>query len=78
MDFEVDDEFKTTFKLLTNKISFKTHKQLDEFVHGLFKEDPEFQYKYKYEYYMLKVRVCLRGHYERFCHITTVTTNALS
>ena len=55
MDFEVDDEFKTKFNLPANRISFKTHQQLDDFVHALVKIEPEFQYKYKYEYYMLKV-----------------------
>ena len=54
MDFEVDDDFKQKFQLESNKVSFKTHKQLDEFVHMLIQREPDFQYAYKYEYYMLK------------------------
>lgn len=36
------------------RIKFKTHAQLDQFVHYLLKIEPEFQFRYKYEYYLLK------------------------
>lgn len=47
MDFEMDEDFRKKFAIEASKITFKTHTELDEFVNGLTKKDPDFQYNYK-------------------------------
>ena len=54
MQFKVDDDFRLHFGLTSNKLTFKTHDELDIFTHSLFDKDPEFDTNYKQEYAMLK------------------------
>jgi hypothetical protein len=48
------DSFDPSKYRKKKKIVFKTHAKLDQFMHFLVTQEPEFQFLYKYEYYLLK------------------------
>jgi hypothetical protein len=54
LDFKFDNEFMKKFKLKSNSITFKTHKQLDEFVQNLLDIDKDFPINYKGHWEFLK------------------------
>lgn len=49
IEFEMDNEFRDTFKQKEKRIEFKTHEELDLFVKSLMKIDPEILTKKKYK-----------------------------
>jgi hypothetical protein len=54
MEFLMDPQFRQTFGMKENSVTFKTHKELDEFVQSLKDQDLEFEFKYKSEMILLK------------------------
>jgi hypothetical protein len=49
MEFEMETEFRETFKQKVKRIEFKTHQELDVFVKSLMKIDAEVLTKKKYK-----------------------------
>ncbi len=50
----LNDGFNPSKYRKKKRIKFRTHAELDQFMHYLLKVEPEFQFRYKYEYYLLK------------------------
>lgn len=54
MEFEMSKEFRERFKQKEDKITFKSHEELDKFVISLQNIEIEFEIKYKSEWLLLK------------------------
>eukprot|EP01080_Neovahlkampfia_damariscottae_P002776 gene2776-4184_t len=54
MCFTCNGEFSELFNLKSKRTNFKTHEELDKFVHNLFEIDPDFKKTYSSEFMLLK------------------------
>lgn len=54
MIFTMEDEFRETFQIKEKRLTFHTHKELDQFVQNCMTKEVEFELKYKSEWTLLK------------------------